>query len=79
LFRTHVEKLTNLEVITPEVRGNQISVRCPDAKAVMAELIARGVIGDHRPPDVLRFGFAPLYVTDEDAIRAAEILAEITR
>ncbi|MFD4644170.1 kynureninase [Lentzea sp. NPDC058436] len=79
LFREHVEKLTNLEVITPENRGNQISVRCQDARAVMDELIARGVIGDHRPPDVLRFGFAPLYVTDEDAIKAAETLAEITR
>ncbi|RAS60327.1 kynureninase [Lentzea atacamensis] len=76
-FREHVEKLTGLEVITPEVRGNQISVRCPDAKAVMDELIARGVIGDHRPPDVLRFGFAPLYVTDDDVIRAAEVLAEV--
>ncbi|MET9629231.1 kynureninase [Lentzea sp. NPDC006480] len=79
LFREHVEKLTGLEVITPEGRGNQISVRCPDANEVMDELIARGVIGDHRPPDILRFGFAPLYVTDEDAIRAAEVLAEVTR
>ncbi|WP_414675490.1 kynureninase [Lentzea sp.] len=79
LFREHVEKLTKLEVITPENRGNQISVRCPDARAVMDELIARGVIGDHRPPDVLRFGFAPLYVTDEDAVKAAEVLAEIIR
>lgn len=77
LFREHVEKLTNLKVITPDQRGNQISVRCPDARNVMDELIARGVIGDHRPPDILRFGFAPLYVTDEDAIKAAEVLAEI--
>ncbi|MFD4673874.1 kynureninase [Lentzea sp. NPDC058450] len=77
LFRTHVEKLTSLEVITPEHRGNQISVRCDNAEHVMDELISRGVIGDHRPPDILRFGFAPLYVTDDDAIRAAEALAEI--
>ncbi|GLZ32982.1 kynureninase [Lentzea sp. NBRC 105346] len=81
LFRQQVEKLTDLEVITPdsEWRGNQVSLRCPDAKQVMDELIARNVIGDHRPPDVLRFGFAPLYVRDEDAIRAAEVLAEIIR
>ncbi|WP_434451689.1 kynureninase [Lentzea sp. E54] len=79
LFREHVEKLTDLEVITPEARGNQISVRCQDAEAVMDELVARGVIGDHRPPDILRFGFAPLYVTDEDAVRAAEVLADVTR
>ncbi|GGM98677.1 kynureninase [Lentzea pudingi] len=78
-FRTHVTRLTSLEIITPDEipRGNQISIRCADAKNVMDELIARGVIGDHRPPDVLRFGFAPLYVTSGDVLRAAEILAEI--
>ncbi|WP_237048161.1 kynureninase [Lentzea guizhouensis] len=79
LFREHVQKLTDLEVVTPEQRGNQISVRCPDAKNVMDELVNRGVIGDHRPPDVLRFGFAPLYVTDEDAVKAAEVLADVIR
>ena len=43
----------------------------------MRRLIERDVIGDHRPPDVLRFGFAPLYNRYSDARRAAEALAEI--
>ncbi|SMD21309.1 kynureninase [Lentzea albidocapillata] len=78
-FRMHVSNLTSLEIITPDEipRGNQISVRCPDAAEVIRKLIARGVIGDHRPPDILRFGFAPLYVTSADVRRAAEILAEV--
>ena len=76
-FRSLVEGLPGIEVITPEVRGHQISLRHNDAKAVMDQLIARNVIGDHRPPDVLRFGFAPLYVRYADAQRAAGILAEV--
>ncbi|MCO6009758.1 kynureninase [Actinoallomurus purpureus] len=66
-----------VEVLTPldERRGHQVSLRHVEAEAVMAELIAREVVGDFRAPDVLRFGFAPLYVTYTDALRAAEVLA----
>ena len=63
--------------VTPEVRGSQVSLSCVDAERVMAELVERGVVGDHRPPDLLRFGFAPLYTRFVDALRAAEILGEI--
>ncbi|GAA3891738.1 kynureninase [Saccharothrix violaceirubra] len=78
-FRRLVEGLPGIEVITPdsEWRGHQVSLRHPDAARIMGELIARNVIGDHRPPDVLRFGFAPLYNTDEDAERAARALQEL--
>jgi kynureninase len=63
--------------VTPEIRGSQVSLSCVDAAAVMTELIDRGVVGDHRPPDLLRFGFTPLYTRFVDALRAAEILGEI--
>ncbi|RPK78037.1 Kynureninase [Streptomyces sp. ADI97-07] len=61
-------------------RGSQVSLRCVDAdetEPVMRELVARGVVGDLRRPDVLRFGFTPLYVSFADAERAARILSEV--
>ncbi|MGR3541934.1 MAG: kynureninase [Hasllibacter sp.] len=58
-------------------RGSQISFRHPDAYAVMQALIARGVIGDFRAPDILRFGLAPLYNDAADMDRAAATLADI--
>lgn len=61
----------------PSLRGSQVSFAHPDAYAVMRALIARGVVGDVRAPDVLRFGFAPLYVRFADAWEAARALAEV--
>jgi len=55
-----------LKVLTPrapEQRGSQVSVTHPEAYAVMQALIERGVIGDVRAPDILRFGLAPMYST----------------
>ncbi|MCK7625448.1 kynureninase [Streptomyces sp. RS10V-4] len=60
-------------------RGSQVSLACPGAGEVMAELIRRGVVGDYRPPDVLRFGFTPLYTSFADAERAAWVLGEVLR
>ncbi|MEU0172257.1 kynureninase [Streptomyces massasporeus] len=64
--------------VTPvahEERGSQIALRCDDAGDVMKRLIERGVVGDFRAPDVLRFGFTPLYVGFADVERAARVLA----
>lgn len=69
-----------LEVVTPrehDRRGSQVAVRHDEAHAVMAALIDRGVIGDVRPPDVLRFGFNALYVSYTDVVDAAAVLGDI--
>ena len=61
----------------PAVRGSHISYGHPMGYAIMQALIARGVIGDFREPDVVRFGLTPLYLGFEDLWRAVEILAQI--
>ena len=61
----------------PHARGSQVSVTHPNAYAVMQALIARGVIGDVRAPDVLRFGFTPLYLDEDEVVAAVAILADI--
>ena len=63
----------------PARRGSQVGFRHPQAYAVMQALIAEGVVGDFRAPDVLRFGFAPLYNDMEDVDRAVAVLAGILR
>ncbi|MEU0577772.1 kynureninase [Streptomyces griseoincarnatus] len=80
-----------VECLTPlphTERGSQVALRCPPtpgsaraggtpaAGPVMQRLIDRGVVGDFRHPDVLRFGFTPLYVGFADVERAARALAE---
>lgn len=61
----------------PAQRGSQLSFRHPEAYAVCQALIARGVIGDFRAPDILRMGFAPAYLRFEDMAQAARHLAEV--
>ena len=81
VFIEQVEaRCPNLKLVTPrdpKVRGSHVSFRHEHAYAVMQALIARGVIGDFREPDVLRFGFAPLYNTFTDAWRGADVLVEV--
>jgi kynureninase len=61
----------------PALRGSQVSFRHPEGYAIMQALIARGVVGDFRAPDILRFGFTPLFICKQDVTQAAEILEEI--
>jgi len=61
----------------PSQRGSHVVFAHPQGYAVMQALIGRGVIGDFRAPDLMRFGFAPLYSRFAEMVRAAEILADI--
>jgi kynureninase len=61
----------------PMQRGSHVVVAHTDGYAVMQALIARGVIGDFRAPDLMRFGFAPLYNAHAEMVQAAQRLAEI--
>ncbi|MEO0485599.1 MAG: kynureninase [Pseudomonadota bacterium] len=58
-------------------RGSQVSFHFDHGYAAMQALIARGVIGDFRAPDIMRFGFTPLYIGPEDVSGAVDILAEV--
>ena len=70
----------DLTLATPRdhaMRGSQVSFRHPDGYAMMQAIIAHGVIGDFRAPDILRFGFTPLFVTHDDVARAVAIIANV--
>ncbi|WP_299813491.1 kynureninase [uncultured Jannaschia sp.] len=58
-------------------RGSQVSFRHPEGYAVMQALIARGVIGDFRAPDILRFGFTPLFIGEAEVDAAVAAVADI--
>jgi kynureninase len=60
-------------------RGNHISLTHPEGYRIMQALIARGVIGDFRAPDVMRFGFGPLYVRYADVFDAVVVLEGILK
>jgi kynureninase len=61
----------------PERRGSQVALAHPEGFAIMQALIDRGVIGDFRAPDLLRFGFAPAYTRFVDVWDAIAALGDI--
>lgn len=58
-------------------RGSQVSFAFEEGYAAMQSLIARGVVGDFRAPDIMRFGFTPLYIDLNDVDRAVGIIADV--
>jgi len=70
------------ELVTPrepERRGSQVTLRHPDAVTLVPAAAERGVVGDKREPDLLRYGFNALYNTHADALRAVETLVDLVK
>jgi kynureninase len=61
----------------PAARGSHVALVHAEGFAISQALIARGVIGDFRAPDVMRFGIAPLYLRYGDIVQAVEVLAQV--
>ncbi|MCY4152189.1 MAG: kynureninase [Aestuariivita sp.] len=73
-------KCPELSLVTPinaSERGSHVAFRFSEGYAVIQALKARGVIGDFRAPDLMRFGIAPLYNDAADIVRAIDNIAEI--
>ncbi len=81
LFITEVDKrcpaLTLASPRNPDERGSHVSFRFKNGYPCMQALIAAGVIGDFREPDIMRFGITPLFVDNEDIMKAVDILDDI--
>jgi kynureninase len=61
----------------PAQRGAQVSFRFAQGFEAMQACIARGVVGDFRAPDIMRFGITPLYLDEADIDRAASVIRQV--
>ncbi|GAA2839108.1 kynureninase [Aminobacter aminovorans] len=67
-------------IVTPRdhaIRGSQVSITFKNGYAVVQALMARGIVGDFRAPDMMRFGFAPAYLSFADVYRAADAFNDV--
>ena len=83
IFIDKINKLNlDLKLISPKnssERGNQVSYETYNAYEKMQTLIDFGVIGDYREPNIMRFGFNPLYNSEKDVIKATKIFERIIK
>ena len=83
LFISEIEaRCPELRLASPrnsEERGSQVSFHFEHGYAAMQALIDRNVIGDFRAPDIMRFGFTPLYISKQDVITAVDVLQAVLR
>ncbi|WP_299555146.1 kynureninase [uncultured Tateyamaria sp.] len=83
VFIREVEaRVPNLTLASPRnaaQRGSQVSFRFEHGYAAVQALIARGVIGDFRAPDIMRFGFTPLYLDEADVLAAVDHIETVMR
>ena len=81
LFISEIEaRCPMMSLVSPRdgaVRGSQVSFAFENGYAAMQAVIARGVIGDFRAPNLMRYGFTPLFLDDSEIIRAAEIIEDV--
>ncbi len=70
-------KLTLLSPRNPNHRGSHVAYKFEEGYALVQALISRGVIGDFRAPETIRFGFSPLFIDEDDIVKATDIIAEV--
>lgn len=70
-------ELTLISPRAADQRGSQVSFAFEHGFAAMQALAARGVIGDFRAPNVMRFGLTPLYIEEADVTQAIEIIQDV--
>ncbi|MFC4638183.1 kynureninase [Deinococcus hohokamensis] len=81
-FMALLDGIPDLTLVTPSDpsrRGSQVSYRHPQAREAMRRLVERGVIGDFRTPDILRFGFTPLYLSHAEVYHAAQAVQDVVQ
>ena len=80
-FITEIERdvpqLTLASPRDPTMRGSQVSWQFDHGYAAMQAVIDRGVIGDFRAPDIMRFGFTPLYIDGGDVSAAVKVISDV--